>query len=172
MKHRMSFGVCVSLVMLIGLLLAGCGGSTNSTVSAPGLSTALVLADGLTLTLAQDRAQVPVGGVVSFQVSLTNRTSAAITSTYLGFGSIYTVYGTGCVVENSTGAILGTDGTVRTPPPTVPPSPVTVTLQPGQTLPQAQRYTFTRAGAYTARAALLLPSFTSVQTAPLTVTVR
>lgn len=179
MKHRMQFGVCVSLAMLAGLFLAGCGGSTSSTISAPGQSASVVLADRLTLTLTQDTAQVPVGGAVNFQVNLTNRTSAPITSTYLGLneshyglGSIYVDYGTGCVVEDSTGAILGTDGAVSTPPPTLPPSPVTVTLQPGQTLPLAQRYTFTREGTYTARAVLQLPSLASVQTAPLTLTVR
>lgn len=174
MKYCVKFGVCLSTAVLVGLSLAGCGGSTSSTVSAPGPSAALVLADGLTLTLTQDTAQAPVGGAVNFQVNLTNRTSAPITSTYLGFGSVYTFYGTGCVVQDPTGMIISTDGAVFTPPPTPPPSPVTVTLQPGQTLPLAQRYTFTRAGTYTARAVLQLPSpsFASVQTAPLIVTVR
>jgi len=172
MKYRVKSGICLSAAALFGLSLAGCGGSTSSAISAPGQSASVVLADRLTLTLTQDMAQVPVGGAVNFQVNLTNHTSSPITSTYLGLGSIYADYGTGCVVQGSTGAILGTDGAVFTPPSTVPPSPVTVTLQPGQTLPLAQRYTFTRAGIYTAKASLLLPSYTSVQTAPLTLTVR
>ncbi len=67
--------------ILASLSLAGCGGSSSSSTSAP-LAPRIassVLPDGLTATLTEDRTTVPVGGTVTYTITLTNSTTAPIT---------------------------------------------------------------------------------------------
>ena len=63
-------------------ILAGCGGSSGTTAMSPVLTPRAVsaaLPDGLTATLAEDRATVAVGGVVTYTVTLANTTAQPIT---------------------------------------------------------------------------------------------
>jgi len=58
--------------------LAGCGGSSSSGTNSPILtprSVSTILPNGLTVTLAEDRTLVSVGGTVNYTMTLTNSTA-------------------------------------------------------------------------------------------------
>ncbi len=69
------------LLALSGLL-TGCGGGGGSSpagVLSPPLTVSARMADGLTATLSEDHATVPVGGNVAYTFTLTNHTTQPIT---------------------------------------------------------------------------------------------
>jgi len=61
-------------------LLAGCGGSSSTAPTDPQpRAVSAALPDGLTATLAEDRSNVSVGGVVTYTMTLANATGQPIT---------------------------------------------------------------------------------------------
>lgn len=82
MKHSaqlVMWGVAAALA-LPGL--AGCGRSASTTPANPTphpLSVSATLPDGLLATVAEDRASVPVGGTVTYTMTLANATAQPIT---------------------------------------------------------------------------------------------
>ncbi len=171
--------VCTTL-----LSASGCGGGGSGDSSAPAqiaqTQAEVALPNHLTLSLAEDKTSAAAGDKVTYQIVLTNPTSAAITSTYAGSGTVMTSldalinHYVNFLVKNAGGRLINPDGSVVTaPPPTPAPQPITFTLQPGQSLSSTQVYTFAQAGVYTATAALQNPDLSLTAAAgPLTVTVQ
>ena len=143
--------------------LAGCGGSSSSPANPPVLtprSASAVLSNGLTATLTEDRATVPVGGTVNYTVTLANLTAQPVT--------FQPVYGPGSsppvpaslTVTNPAGAVVYPVG----PLPQVVSVGPSVTLTPGQSVSGTQAVTttpvtgltngegYSRAGVYAATA--------------------
>jgi hypothetical protein len=170
MKFRRPLG----LVLLFGTMLTGCGGGSGSSTNASApQSTSVTLSDHLTLTLNVDKTRSSVGGVVTTQIVLSNRTSAPITSAYQGYlNDIYAYPTGGVLVTNSAGAVIGTDGAIMPAFPLPLSTPITVTLQPNQTLPVSVPYTFVRADTYTILAMVTQTLGAAEQTGSLKVTVR
>ncbi len=140
-------------------ILAGCGGSSSSGTNAPVLtprSVSATLSDGLTATLTEDRSTVPVGGTVTYTVTLTNRTTQPVT---------YQPVIGGVSIPNAPAALVVADpqGNEAFPVGAIPnyvsigPS---VTLAPGQSVSGAQvvgnssEGSYSTAGQYTATAAV------------------
>lgn len=66
-------------VLLVAPLLAGCGGSDNTTLNTVGpLNTSAQMPDGLTAMLSEAQSQINTGGTVVYTVSLVNNTAAPI----------------------------------------------------------------------------------------------
>ena len=149
----MKRAVYLGVVLLFGVILTGCGGggsSKSGTIVETPQSSTVTLADSLTLTLKVNTTQVAVGGSVNSEVILSNNTSAAITTTYYGYGTNFLAFPAGGVmVTNSAGQTMATNGTVQLALPLPAPMPITVTMQPGETMPVSVTYTFIKADTYT-----------------------
>lgn len=173
-----------SLACAALIAAGGCGGGGNGDSSAPAqiaqTQAEVALPNHLTLSLAEDKTNAAAGDKVTYQIVLTNPTSAAITSTYAGNGTVganldaLVNHYVNFLVKNAGGRLINPDGSVVTaPPPTPAPQPITFTLQPGQSLSSTQVYMFAQAGVYTAAAALQNPDLSLTPAAgPLTVTVQ
>lgn len=83
MKRSVKFVFCaLGALALPGLV--GCGGGGSSTTPITPVvplphSVSAALPNGLTATVAEDRTSVPVGGVVTYTMTLTNNTAQPIT---------------------------------------------------------------------------------------------
>ena len=161
-------------------LAAGCGGGGGPSVQT-GAQASATLADHLTLGLSQDKTSLKAGGTVTYRITLTNPTAAPITDTYQGYhgggpvtlGMLLIPYDSGSFhVQDPGGSLIAHDGTVSGYPPIAPPLPVTVTLQPGQSLSATEAYTLTRTGVYSASAALRGADSSATPAGPLTVAVH
>ena len=117
--------------------LTGCGGSSSSGTNAPVLtprSVSATLSDGLTATLTEDRSTVPVGGTVTYTVTLTNSTAQPVT--------YQPVYGPGSAPPVPA-SLTVTDPSANVVYP-VGPSPQlvyigpSITLTPGQSVSETQ----------------------------------
>ncbi len=170
----------LALALLLSLLLAGCGGGgggsdstfTGATLSpAPApLSASAATPSGLTATLAQDRAAVPVGGTVTYTLTLANNTGQPITFTNQLIGSnLQVVSPSGQTVF----PLPGMGPTNASVPVALP-----MTLTPGQSSSGTITASgvFTSPGKYTATAtfAILSGSVAATNTTlgPLTVNVQ
>jgi len=179
-KHgwRTTHGRAGILACGLALAAAGCGGGGGSNTQTSAQAS-VTLADHLTLSLSEDKTGASVGDKVTYQITLTNSTTAPITSTYAGHGTLGTTlfaledsYGL-FLVKDSGGRVINEDGSFSSgPPPGPPPQNITFTLQPGQSLPLTLVYTF-QPGVYTTKAMLQNPDLTQTPAAgPLTVTVH
>ena len=179
-KHgwRTAYGGAAILACGLALAAAGCGGGSGSSTQT-GAQASVTLADHLVLSLSEDKKDSSAGDKVTYQITLTNPTTAPITSAYAGHGTLGTTlsaleggYGL-FLVKDGGGRVINPDGSFSSgPPPGPPPQTITFTLQPGQSLPLTLVYTF-RSGVYTATAMLQNPDLTQTPAAgPLTVTVH
>ena len=151
-QRRTVHGGAGVLACALALAAAGCGGgggSDTQTVTQASTQNSVTLADHLTLSLSEDKANASVGDSVTYQITLTNATAAPITSTYAGYGPVGTtldalVVNSGFLaVKDSHGNLIGNDGGFAvTGLPLRPPDTLTFTLQPGQSLPYTTIYRF------------------------------
>lgn len=159
----------VAALSLIVPLLAGCGGSGSA--SAPAIPTPTVItanainSDGLTGTLTESAATVPVGSSIQYTLALTNTTNQAVLIHAPYFGQtpsvVVPLY---LEVDNSAGnrvypstSVTGLGAPSRT---------LDETLQPGQTISEVVPVSgFTTKGLYTARAQFLVGSGQTVASA-------
>ena len=77
----MNTRLCAAALLALPAL-AGCGGSSSSSTSAPTLtprSVSAPLSNGLTGTLTENRLTVSVGGTVTYTLTLSNATAQPIT---------------------------------------------------------------------------------------------
>lgn len=147
--------------LLLLPLLAGCGGGGGSSNGGGGdrplpgpdpttLSLSATTADGLAVSLAQDRATIPVNSGVVYTLSLTNNNSTAVTiQAPTQPGSNQPLIPVDLTIVDSVGKEVYPDGLSNAPTKHTGPA-VSLTLQPGQFLsetvslssifPQRDRY--------------------------------
>ena len=165
-------------VLALAALLAGCGGGGSTTTP---LFVSARTPEGLRATLAQAQATVPTSGTIQYTLTLTNPTAAPVSYT----GQVYNSVG-GPDIPLFPGSLALTDSDGKTAFPgsqsaiVRPLHPVTVTLQPGQSLSETQAvqpaefnnaYPAAQPGQYRA-VATFTTSGVNTATPPLTVTVR
>jgi len=149
--------------------LAGCGGGSSDSSATGLIQSSTVLPNGLTLTLAEDKASVPVGGQVVYTETLLNATAAPIQATIIGADTdaphSLEMYELLSVVGAAVGPIAYDGGPFQYLP-VAPPPITTVTLQPGQSLSGTATYRLTRADRYTAQAQVYSEGSTGFQITP------
>ena len=119
--------------------------------------------DGLTASLSENTANILIGGSVTYTLTLTNTTAAAVSIHYSA--STPTAPPAGFIVRDPSGTQV--PGSVPGPPPLD-----TLSLAPGQTLTSTQTVTgYTVHGTYTATATFN-DSGTFVTLTPLAVAVQ
>ena len=147
----------------------------------------MTLTDHLTLALSADKTSASVGDKVTYHLTLTNPTAAAITSTYTFSDPMapslepLVIRGEGFLVQDSDGQEINYDGsTILTESSRAhgvsslsTRDGITITLQSGQTLSSIKVYTFTHPSVYTTTFALEKTDYSLTPAAgPLTVTVH
>lgn len=123
--------VCAAFAALALPSLSGCGGSTSTTVANPAphpLSISATLPDGLLATVTEDRASVPVGGTVTYTMTLANTTAQPITFQAVRGGTPSAGVGDTLSLMDARGNIVYPQGAFPT---IVSYGPLT-TLEPGQ----------------------------------------
>ena len=150
-------------------LLAGCGGGGGgggggTTTPPPNTSISVIAKpSSLTATLSENTAAVAVGGTVTYTLTLTNTTGAAVTINAVSAAP--TQPAAGLIVRDAAGNV------VYSPLPGTPPFG-TATLAPGQSLSGTQSVTtFAAAGVYSATATFADTS-PATTVGPLTVTAQ
>lgn len=162
------FGVTAAMMFSCYTLTGCAGGSSNSSATGP-IQSSTMLPNGLTLTLAEDKASVPVGGQVVYTETLRNATAALIQATIIGAGTaaphaldMYELLS----VSGATVGLIAYDGGSFMALPVAPPPITTVTLQPGQSISGTTTYRLTRADRYTAQAYVVSEGSTGFQGTP------
>ena len=142
---------------------AGTGGTNNGPVQ-PTLTVSTTTATGLTASLTESSGTVAVGGSLTYTLTLTNNTAAAVA--IHATGSPPTTPSAVLTVKNAAGAV--TFQPVPGPPPIYNGS-----LAPGQSISTTQVATgFAAAGVYTATATFSDDTSAAVNVGPLTVTAQ
>lgn len=182
-KRRTVYGGAGVLACALALAASGCGGGSSAPT---GAQSSVTLADHLKLALSEDRTSASVGDKVTYQLTLTNPTAAAITSTYAVQDPMAPSLeplvnrGEGFLVKDGDGQEINYDGsTILTEssahgvPAPLTRDGITITLQPGQTLSSTKVYTFMHPSVYTTTFALQKTDESLTSAAgPLTVTVH
>ncbi len=142
---------------------AGTSGTSGTTGPPPVTSVSIVEPNGLTASLSENAGSISVGGSVTYTLTLTNTTTAAVSIHYSA--AVPTQPPAGIIVRDSSGNQV--PGSVPGPPPLD-----TLSLAPGQTLTSTQTVSgYAVAGTYTATATFSDgPAFATL--APLSVAVQ
>ena len=138
----------------------GTGGTNTGPIQSP-LTVSTITATGLTASLTESNSTVAVGGTLTYTLTLTNNTAAAIS--VHATGALPTAPSAVITVRNAAGAVT------FQPVPGAPPI-YNGSLAPGQTLTTTQAASgFAAAGTYTATATFSDDTTAAATVGPLTV---